>query len=113
MKAKLNYKGKEIEIPDIIKVNSFEKFTGLMFKNKETNALLFEFDKPTNQAIHSLFCPDFLAIWLNENRIIDYKVVTSAKLKIKPQENFNKLLEIPLNNRYFPVVEFFLEKEKI
>jgi hypothetical protein len=109
MKAKLKYKGKEIEIPDVEKVSGIGKYTGLMLKKE--NALLFEFEKG-RKAIHSLFCPDFLAIWLDGSRIVDYQIITSAKLKIIPQENFNKLLEIPLNNKYSSVVEFFLREEK-
>ena len=52
--------------------NAFQKFSGLMFKNKETEALLFSFNKDTNMAIHSFFVFfPFYAIWIdNENKII-------------------------------------------
>ena len=113
MKAKLKYKGEEIEIPDVEKVSEFGKFKGLMFKSNETNALLFDFGRLTNQAIHSFFCPDFLAIWLNQGKIIDYKLITSGKMKIKPEQDFTHLLEIPLNNKYSPIVKFFLSTSEI
>jgi len=112
MKAKLKFKGEEIEIPDVEKVSGFRKFTGLMF-NKKGNALLFDFESLDNPSIHSLFCPDFLAIWLNQGKIVDYKLVTSGKLKIKPEKEFTQLLEIPLNNKYSSVVKIFLETSEI
>ena len=112
MKAKLKFKGKAIEIPDVIKAEGFKKFTGLMF-NKESNALLFEFNEGNNKAIHSLFCPDFLAIWLSNGKIVEYKIITSGKFSIKPEKEFNKLLEIPLNSKYASVVKLFLDTSEI
>ncbi len=112
MKAKLNLKGKKIEIPDVKKVSGMKKFTGLMFKKPETNALLFSFNKQTKQAIHSLFCPDFLAIWLNNNKIIEYKFITSQKLIIKPEKKFSHLLEIPLNKKYLEITKAFINQKK-
>jgi|SRR3989344_2319460 len=107
MKAKFKLNGKEIEIEDIEKVSGIRKYTGLMF-NKTGNALLFDF-KNSKQAIHSLFCPDFLAIWLNKGKIIDYKLITSNKFSIKPKKEFTHLLEIPVNDKYSQVISNFLE----
>ena len=112
MIAKLKFKGKEIEIPDVVKAEGLKKFTGLMFK-KEGNALLFEFDEESKKTIHSFFCPDFLAIWLNNGKIVEYKIITSGKLSIKPEKEFNKLLEIPLNSKYASVVKLFLDTSEI
>lgn len=113
MKAKLKFGGKEIEIPDVEKVSGIKKIVGLMF-NSKSNALLFEFENPGKQAIHSLFCPDFLAIWLDkDNKILEYKLIISGKMTIKPEKEFSKLLEIPLNNKYSHVIRFFLGKEKV
>lgn len=109
MIAKLRFDHQVIEIPDIIKAEGMKKFTGLMFKKQETNALLFE--EPG--AIHSFFCPDFLGIWLDdENKIVDYKLVTSNKPHIKPEKPFAKLLEIPLNDKYSEITKIFLDKKK-
>jgi len=108
MRAKLKLNGKEIEIPDIEKADGIKKYTGLMFKSTNTNALLFDF-KNSKQAIHSLFCPDFLAIWLNEGKIVDYKLITTSKFTIKPEKEFTHLLEIPVNDKYAEVISNFLE----
>jgi len=114
MRAKIRFKDKIIEIPDIEKCSGIKKFTGLMFKSRDSNALLFEFDNPCKQAIHSFFCPDFLALWLDESgKIVDKQVVTSNKLSIRPQEKFSKLLEVPLNNKYSPAIQFLLEDKNI
>jgi hypothetical protein len=113
MKAKLKFQGEEIEIPDVERVNGLGKFKGLMFKSSNTNALLFDFPSLNNPSIHSLFCPDFLAIWLNQGKIVDYKLVTSGKMKVKPEKDFTQLLEIPLNNKYSSVVKFFLSTSEI
>ncbi|MCX6748637.1 MAG: hypothetical protein NT076_03450 [Candidatus Pacearchaeota archaeon] len=86
-----------------------KKFTGLMFKKPDTNALLFE----ELGSIHSFFCPDFLAIWLDdENKIVDYKLITSGKPNIKPDKPFAKLLEVPLNEKYSEVTKFFLDQKR-
>ena len=112
MKAKLKFKGKELIIEDIKKVSGLGKFTGLMFKGKNAQALLFEFPKG-KQAIHSFFCEPFLAIWLDEGKIVDYKLIQPNQLSIKPQEDFDKLIEIPFNEKYSQLIGFFLERGKI
>ena len=81
-----------------------------MFKKPETSALLFNFNK--SQAIHSFFCPDFLAIWLNNGKIIEYKLITGNKSYIKPKKEFDKLLEIPFNKKYSSIIKLFLEDRK-
>lgn len=107
MNIKLNINSKIITIPDVEKVEGMKKFSGLMFRSQKTNAMLFEFNKPCRQAIHSLFCPEFLAVWLDKNKIIEYKFVKSAEFSIKPKAEFTKLIEIPLNNKYSKVTKLF------
>jgi uncharacterized membrane protein (UPF0127 family) len=83
--------------------NSFEKFFGLMFKNREKSvALLFEFKKPVNLKIHSLFVFfPFVAVWFdNKNKIVDLKMIKPFTPTISPKKSFSKLLEIPINKRY-------------
>jgi uncharacterized membrane protein (UPF0127 family) len=114
MRIKIKLKEKEIEVRDVERCGGVRKFTGLMFKNKETYALLFDFNRPVRQAIHSFFCPEFLAVWLdNKNRFIECKIVCPNRFFIRPTKKFSKLLEIPLNNRYFNVVKSIAGKEKI
>ena len=111
MKAIIKFKNELVEIPDVKKVSRIGKFLGLMFGDSKASALLFEFPKPTRQAIHSLFCPDFLAIWLDEeNKIIEYKLVLGNKLSIIPEKEFSKLIEIPLNEKYSQVTKLFITK---
>ena len=68
------------------------KFLGLMFK-KNSQPLLFVFDKTKTLSIHSLFCKPFTAIWLDEKmhatKILDVK---SWKLNISGRGKY--LLEI-------------------
>jgi len=112
MKAKLKLEGREIEISEITKAEGLKKFTGLMFKSQsKAKALLFEFRKPTKNSIHSLFCPDFLLISLDDNnKILEHKFVFSNKFRIKLEKEYYKLLEIPLNEKYAQVTKFFLDK---
>lgn len=113
MKTKIRLGKKEVNI-EVEKCLGLKKAIGLMFRRKaKANALLFEFNKPTKAAIHSLFCPEFIAVWLDyRGKIIDYKKISSNKLSIKPEKEFSKLLEIPLNNKYSTVVKFFPSTER-
>ena len=109
-RIKFNFKGKKFEI-DLKVCNCFEKFSGLMFKRREkTNALLFDFEKPTKIRIHSLFVFfPFVAIWLDDkNRIIDLKIVKSFKFSVSPSKSFCKLIEIPINKKYEKIVELLV-----
>ena len=110
MKARIKFNGKEIEIDDIVKCYSFKKFKGLMFTSKEkANALLFDFNGPCKQAIHSLFVSyPFLAIWLNEGKISEFKLVSPNTAVVKPENEFTQLIEIPMNEKYKEVVNLFL-----
>ena len=109
MKARLNFKGKKLEF-EVEKVTGFKKILGLMFKKSDAKALLFEFDKEVLMSIHSFFCPDFVAIWLNQGKIIDHQVIIENKLNIKPKKKFDKLIEIPLNEQNSEVVKFLVGK---
>jgi hypothetical protein len=115
LKARFKINGNYVEIPDVEKMTGIMKGIGLTFKNaEEANALLFEFSSDSRKGITSLFCPPFLAIWLNkDNKVLEYKVVSPGKFIVKPQKNFRKLIEVPLNNKYSRVVEFILDKGKV
>jgi len=105
MKVRIKYKSNIIEIPDVKKCEGIKKYTGLMLNR--TNALLFEFSKPGRYAIHSLFCPKFLAIWINNGKIVEYKLVKPWQFIIKPDGDFTKLIEIPINNKYLNIIAVF------
>ena len=108
MAMKIKFKGKTIEIK-AYECRGIMKVIGLMFSRQEkASALLFKFGKPVKMAIHSLFCPQFLAVWLKRGRVIGFKLVKSARLFITPPSEFDALLEIPLNKKHQNIVKNFL-----
>ena len=86
---------------------------GLMFKTKNTKNLLFNFPRRTKMAIHSFFVFfPFLAVWLDEkNEIIEMKIVAPFTPHIKPSKKYNKLIELPLNNKNKKILEILVGKE--
>lgn len=88
--------------------NFFNVFRGLMFrKKKNARALLFEFNKKTNLAIHSYFVFfNFYAVWLDDkNKIIEIKKIKPFQFDICPKEKFSKLVEIPICDYYSKIVQ--------
>ncbi|MBU0957798.1 MAG: DUF192 domain-containing protein [Nanoarchaeota archaeon] len=111
MKLRISYKNKSIEIPKIKKVSELGKIKGLMFTTSLTTPLLFDFQTPTKTSIHSFFVfYSFLAIWLNENKIIDFKIVHPFKLAVSPKKPFTRLIEIPINNKNKKIIDFIVGK---
>ncbi len=109
-KIGLKFNGKKSEIK-VYDCNSFERFSGLMFIRKEkARILLFDFNKKTRVPIHSFFVFfNFIAIWLDDkNKTVDLKIVKPFSLLIKPKKPFNKLIEIPINNKHKEIVELFI-----
>ena len=76
------------------------KYIGLVFKSKRTEGLLFEFEKPVNFSIHSLFVFfNFKAIWTFEDGTKEERIIgpfSGLWKGIKPNKSFIKLEEIPL-----------------
>ena len=110
----INFKNKKIKI-SVKKVSELGKTIGLMFKKKTTENLLFEFNEKTSFRIHSYFVFfDFLAIWLDKkNNVLEWKIVKSFTLSVKPEKSFFKLIEIPFNKKNEKIVKFFVGKRKI
>lgn len=114
VKIKVCYKKRKISV-NAKKVSLFGKYTGLMFKRRNTKILLFEFESKKRWAIHSyfVFFP-FIAIWLDEkNHVVDLKIVRPFIPIIKPKNNFSKLIEIPINDGNSKFARFFVGKGKI
>src|SRR3989344_2981150 len=111
---KIFYKNKKIEIP-AKKVSPFGKISGLMFKSRNTENLLFEFKKNTNLRIHSFFVFfPFLAVWLNKkNKVIEIKIVRPFSFSIKPKKLFSKLVELPFNNKNKKNIKFLVGKKNL
>jgi len=109
MKFSFIYKKKRFSL-DVDKCEDiFSQASGLMFK-KNSKPLLFIFKNKKTRAIHSFFCVPFIAIWFDEEKIIEIKNVNPWVFSIKPKDKFNKLLEIPSNNVTF---KEFIDEEKI
>lgn len=111
MEAIIKLNGKRIEVKNIEKcTNLWQQTRGLMLrKQEEAPNLLFEFNNEGRTSIHSIFCPLFLALWLDENnKITEYKLVKPFKVNIKPCKNARKLLEIPLNSRNSKITNFIV-----
>lgn len=108
------YNGKKIEV-SVKKVSFIRKFSGLMFKTKDTSNLLFEFNKKSDIGIHSFFVFfKFLVLWLdNENNVLEYKIIKPFTLSALPKNQFNRLIEIPFNKKNKDIIEFFVDKGKI
>jgi len=106
---KVKFKGEEIEVKEC---KGIKKLTGLMFKGSSTEVLLFDFKKQTKQAIHSFFCPKFLAVWIKDNKVVGLKIVNPNKININPGKPFNKLIEIPVNKKHSKIIKLFLEDRK-
>ncbi len=106
---KIKIKGKVFDVKKCD--NVFSQSLGLMFR-KDSLPLLFIFKNKKKRAIHSFFCKPFIAIWFDDNRIIDEKLVKPFCVSIKPKEKFNKLLEIPSNNNGFNELLSDLSRER-
>lgn len=113
-KITLKYKNKKIEI-EAKKCNLFQKAIGLMFKSKNTHALLFEFNNPSKELLHSFFVFfPFLAIWLNEkNQILEIQKISPFRPHISIKKPFSKIIEIPLNKKYQKQIKILVGEQKI
>ncbi len=109
MKFKFNYHGRKAEIDVKICNNFFSQFRGLMFR-ENSKPLLFIFKKSAKQAIHSFFCKPFYAVWFDNKKIIDEKMIDRWRFWITPAGKFDRLLEIPSGCREFL---FFADGRKV
>lgn len=91
------------------KTNLFSRFIGLMFKNRNTDNLVFDFKRNIRTPIHSFFVFfPFLAIWIDDSgKIVDQKVIGPFRPRVLPKSKFAKLIEIPYNNRNKKIFEMF------
>ena len=107
-------KGKrKIKIP-VVKTGFFRRGIGLMFRNKGTKNLLFEFTRDIRIAITSwfVFFP-FLIIWLDsKNTVVEFKIVEPFTFKLTPKKKFRKFIEIPINAKNMEKIDFFVGKRR-
>ncbi|MFA6022717.1 MAG: hypothetical protein WC781_01375 [Candidatus Pacearchaeota archaeon] len=108
MKIKIKLKDKEISL-EAIEAGIFQRFRGLMFRNKEKAPILL-FNMKKQYAIHSFFVFfDFITLWLdNKNRVLEWKIVKPFSPYEKSNAEFYKIIEIPINRRYHSLVTFIV-----
>ncbi len=114
-KIGLKYKGKIININARV-CNLFLMTKGLMFTKREKARalLLFDFKKPLSMKIHSYFVfSPFLAVWLDDRgNVLEKKIVKPFTLAVSPKKPFNKLIEIPINQRYSQIIRLLDDNTK-
>jgi len=101
MKFCFKYKRKKVCL-DVEKCGGARMGVGLMFKLRNTSALLFGFKKPFEKAIHSFFVFfPFVGVWLDDkNQVVEVRLVRPFTLKCKPKKKFTRLVEIPISSKY-------------
>ncbi|MFA4952848.1 MAG: DUF192 domain-containing protein [Candidatus Pacearchaeota archaeon] len=100
-----DFRGKKTELEAEVCNSPWKKFRGLMFRKEDTDALVFIFKKPTKTSIHSFFCKEFIAVWLDDkNKVIEIRKIKPWKLCIRPKKRFVKLIEIPFNEKYKKII---------
>ena len=108
----IRYLGKTKKIK-VKKASIFGRISGLMFRPKTTENLLFEFRKKTRIKIHSFFVFfNFLAIWIDrKNKVIFWKIIGPFSPAFSPKKSFSKIIEVPLNKRNIGIINFFVGKK--
>ena len=108
---KIYFKKKKIDIP-VKNVSSIGKVFGLMFRNRNTENLLFNFKAKTKMSIHSLFVFfPFIALWLDDkNKVIESRIVNPFAFAIRGKKPFSKLIELPINDKNRKMIGFFIGK---
>jgi len=99
MKFSFKFKNRKFKIEVRECRSLFSQATGLMFRRKSP-CLLFVFKK-RGGAIHSFFCRPFIAIWFEDDELIDAKLIDELVFSVRPGKKFNKLLEVPVNDKNF------------
>ncbi len=114
MKIRVEHSGRNLEL-DVKRVGFFSRGMGLMFKFRNTNNLLFEFEREVKIPFHSLFVFfPFLAIWLDsKNKVLEARIVKPFCFNVKPKTRFRKVIELPLNSKNAKIIEFFIRKNNL
>ena len=96
---------------DVKKCNGLHRVKGLMFSRKEkAKALLFDFNKPCREAIHSLFVFfPFVVAWLdNKGKIIVIRKVKPFTPLVSIEKSYSMIIEIPINKKYSDIVKLLV-----
>ena len=98
----------EVKVCDNILARAF----GLMFR-QQSKPLLFLFERPVSEPIHSWFCVPFICIWFLGEKIVGVQLVKPWRMFVRPDEPFDHFLEIPSNDPNFPALEELLHYKDI
>jgi uncharacterized membrane protein (UPF0127 family) len=82
-----------------------------MFSRKEkAKALLFDFNKPCREAIHSLFVFfPFIATWLDsKGKIIVIRKIKPFTPLVSIKKSYSMIIEIPINKKYNDIVKLLV-----
>lgn len=96
---------------DVKKCNGLHRVKGLMFSRKEkAKALVFDFNKPCREAIHSLFVFfPFVAAWLDsKGKIIEIRKIKPFTPFVSIEKLYSKIIEIPINKKYSDIVKLLV-----
>ena len=111
-KVSFSFNGKKASVL-AKKCVGINRSVGLMFKRREkARALLFEFKRPTNLRISSLFVFfPFIVVWLDrKNRVLEIRKVKPFIISVMARKPYKKFLEIPLNSKYEKQAEIFFSR---
>lgn len=71
------------------------KYLGIMFRTKYTKPLIFLFNKPTTQPVHSWFCPNFEIFFFDIKDQLIYRKVVRTYTTIRCPKPYSYFIEIP------------------
>ena len=111
---KIYYKNKSFDVRVRI-LGFFGKIRGLMFRTRNTENLIFAFNREVSISIHSFFVFfPFLAVWVDgKNNVLETQIVRPFIVAVLPKKKFKKLIELPFNNKNKSVIQFLVGKRKI
>jgi len=103
-KISFSYRGKKVSLN--CRKCGFFSF-GLMFRSRKTAPCVFEFEKPTNFKISSLFVFfPFVAVWLDsDGKVIEIKKIEPFTFFAFPKKSYRTLVEIPINESDLKIID--------
>lgn len=103
----IKLRNKKIRI-NLKKPKFFGRIFGLMFRTRNTDNLLFAFNKDIKISFHSWFVFfNFIVLYLDSNdRIIEFKLVKPFTFSIECKKKFRKVVEIPVNEKNKHLLSF-------
>lgn len=97
---------------NVRELSNWQMYFGLMFKQSESDNLLF--NKKGFWGIHSFFVFfPFLAVWLDEKkRVLEWRIIKPFTFFVRPRRKFSKLIEIPFNKRNKQILFIFRRQKQ-